>query len=44
VVPGPARFDEAWADPLAIRRVSVSHQDTMPRFAAKVIGLARYFS
>jgi len=44
VVPGPARFDEAWANPLAIRRVFVSHQDTMPRFAAKVIGLARYFS
>jgi peptidoglycan/xylan/chitin deacetylase (PgdA/CDA1 family) len=44
LVPGPARFDEAQANPFAIRRVFVGHRDTMPRFAAKVVGLARYFS
>jgi len=44
LVLGPSRFDEVRANPLAIRRVFVSHLDTMPRFAAKVVGLARYFS
>jgi peptidoglycan/xylan/chitin deacetylase (PgdA/CDA1 family) len=44
LVPGPARFDEVGANPFAIRRVFIGHRDTMPRFAAKVVGLARYFS
>ncbi len=41
LMPGPARLAEVQASPLAIRRVYISRKDTLPRFAAKVIGLPR---
>ena len=44
LVPGPARLGEIQQEPLAIRRVFIHHRDTLPRFAAKVIGLPRLFS
>jgi peptidoglycan/xylan/chitin deacetylase (PgdA/CDA1 family) len=41
LVPGPARLTEAQRDPIAIRRIFVHHKDTLPRFAAKVMGIPR---
>ena len=41
LMPGPARLAEVRQSPLAIRRVYISHKDTLPRFAAKVMGLPR---
>ena len=38
---GPAKPAEVRQDPLTIRRVFVGNRDDMPRFAAKVMGLAR---
>jgi peptidoglycan/xylan/chitin deacetylase (PgdA/CDA1 family) len=42
LVPGPARWTEVRARPLAIRRVAVHrHDDDMARFEAKLAGVAR---
>ena len=41
LVPGPARPAEVRQAPLAIRRIFVHYQDTLPRFAAKVMGVPR---
>jgi peptidoglycan/xylan/chitin deacetylase (PgdA/CDA1 family) len=39
--PGPTRQSTARRAPMAIRRVFVGNRDTLPRFAAKVVGLSR---
>lgn len=41
LLPGPTLPAEARQKPLAIRRIFLHHQDTLPRFAAKVMGLPR---
>ena len=41
LLPGPTQPAEAQQKPLAIRRICLHHQDTLPRFAAKVMGLPR---
>ena len=41
LLPGPAKPLEVKNNPMAIRRVFIGNRDTMPRFAAKVMGLAR---
>jgi peptidoglycan/xylan/chitin deacetylase (PgdA/CDA1 family) len=42
LVPGPARWTEVRARPLAIRRIAVNrHDDDMARFEAKLAGAAR---
>ena len=41
LLPGPTQPAEAQQKPLAIRRIFLHHQDTLPRFAAKVMGLPR---
>jgi peptidoglycan/xylan/chitin deacetylase (PgdA/CDA1 family) len=42
LLPGPARPAEVRRTPLAVRRILIQHKDTLPRFAAKVIGLPRW--
>ena len=41
LVPGPARPIKVRREPMAIRRIFIHHKDTLPRFAAKVMGLPR---
>lgn len=41
LVPGPARLAEVRREPMAIRRIFIGHSDTLPRFAAKVMGVPR---
>jgi peptidoglycan/xylan/chitin deacetylase (PgdA/CDA1 family) len=41
LVPGPTRPKEVQQEPMAIRRIFLHHQDTLPRFAAKVMGVPR---
>ena len=41
LLPGPARRSEVYADPLAVRRVYVSHGDRPAVVAAKAMGAAR---
>jgi peptidoglycan/xylan/chitin deacetylase (PgdA/CDA1 family) len=41
LIPGPAWLAEVQESPLAIRRVHISRKDTLPRFAAKIMGLPR---
>ncbi len=41
LVPGPARLSEVRQAPMAIRRIFLHHKDTLPRFAAKVMGIPR---
>lgn len=43
LVPGPTHPTEVRRAPLAIRRILIHHKDTLPRFAAKVMGLPRGF-
>lgn len=38
---GPTRLSTARRSPMTIRRVFVGNRDTLPRFAAKVVGLSR---
>ena len=40
--PGPSKPDETVNNPFAIRRIFISHQDDLPRFASKVAGLPRF--
>lgn len=40
--PGPSKSDETANNPFAIRRIFISHQDDLPRFAAKAAGLPRF--
>lgn len=35
---GPEPFTRVRRDPMAIQRIMVSHKDTLPRFAAKLVG------
>lgn len=42
--PGPTSLHEVRHTPLAIRRVAISHKDNLFRFAAKVLGLPRWFN
>ena len=39
--PGPTRVSEVMANPLAVRRVNVSHTDGLATFAGRVMGVAR---
>ena len=39
--PAPSRPAELRRDPHTIRRILIDHRDTLPRFAAKVMGLTR---
>ncbi len=41
LVPGPTRLVEVKQNPMAIRRVFLHYKDTLPRFAAKVMGISR---
>lgn len=41
LVPGPARLNEVQQAPMAVRRVFIGYKDTLPRFAAKVMGIPR---
>jgi peptidoglycan/xylan/chitin deacetylase (PgdA/CDA1 family) len=41
LVSGPARLAEVRREPMAIRRIFIGNRDTLPRFAAKVMGLPR---
>lgn len=41
MVPGPTRAAEVRRKPMAIRRIFLRHKDTLPRFAAKVMGLPK---
>ncbi len=41
LIAGPAKAKEVHQTPLAIRRIFLGHKDTMPRFAAKVMGVLR---
>lgn len=41
---GPTRFSSVKKDPYQIRRIFLSYKDTLPRFAGKLIGLARIAS
>ena len=41
LLPGPASPAEARRRPLSIRRVQIVSRDTLPRFAAKLVGLPR---
>jgi peptidoglycan/xylan/chitin deacetylase (PgdA/CDA1 family) len=41
LVPGPTRPSEVRQTPMAIRRIFIHHKDSLPRFAAKVMGLPR---
>ncbi len=43
LLPGPTRPAEIRQAPLAIRRVFIGYKDTLPRFAAKVMGIPRLF-
>lgn len=38
LVPGPQSLDSVRREPMAIRRILVSHKDTLPRFVAKILG------
>ena len=44
LLPGPARKIEVLQNPLAIRRIFLSHKDTFPRFIAKLSGIDRISS
>lgn len=41
LVPGPARCSDARSQPLAIRRIAISHKDGPLRFVLKLLGAAR---
>jgi len=41
LVSGPTSLTEARRAPMAIRRIFVGNRDTLPRFAAKLVGLPR---
>lgn len=41
LIPGPASPAEIRANPFTIRRMFLSHKDSLPRFAAKLVGLPR---
>ena len=41
LVPGPTTLAEMRANPFTIRRIFLSHKDSLPRFAAKLVGLPR---
>jgi peptidoglycan/xylan/chitin deacetylase (PgdA/CDA1 family) len=41
LLPGPTQKAEVLKNPLAIRRIFLSHRDTFPRFVAKLVGLDR---
>ena len=41
LVPGPTKPQEVFDNPYAIRRIFIGNRDTLPRFAAKVMGLTR---
>jgi peptidoglycan/xylan/chitin deacetylase (PgdA/CDA1 family) len=43
LIAGPARLDEARRDPLAIRRIFISHRDDLASFVAKATGLSRFY-
>jgi peptidoglycan/xylan/chitin deacetylase (PgdA/CDA1 family) len=42
LMPGPTHFAAVKKNPLGIRRVFVGYNDTMPRFVAKLVGIARF--
>lgn len=42
LMPGPTHFSTVKKNPLGIRRVFVGYNDTLPRFAAKLVGFARF--
>jgi peptidoglycan/xylan/chitin deacetylase (PgdA/CDA1 family) len=42
LVPGPTSLLEVQKQPMAIRRVPIHHKDTLPRFAAKIMGASRF--
>ena len=42
LLPGPARWSEARRQPLAIRRIFISHKDDPVRFVLKLLGLPRF--
>jgi peptidoglycan/xylan/chitin deacetylase (PgdA/CDA1 family) len=42
LVPGPERLAEVRREPMAIRRIFIGHSDTLPRFAARVMGVPRF--
>jgi peptidoglycan/xylan/chitin deacetylase (PgdA/CDA1 family) len=41
LVSGPARLAEVRREPMAVRRIFIGNRDTLPRFAAKVMGVPR---
>ncbi|WP_339134478.1 MAG: polysaccharide deacetylase family protein [Candidatus Electrothrix sp. GW3-4] len=41
LLPGPTRWAAVQKHPLAIPRVSIHHKDTLPRFAAKLMGISK---
>jgi peptidoglycan/xylan/chitin deacetylase (PgdA/CDA1 family) len=43
LTPGPSRLAETQREPMAIRRIAVHSKDTLPRFAAKLVGMSRLF-
>jgi peptidoglycan/xylan/chitin deacetylase (PgdA/CDA1 family) len=41
LAPGPVRLADVRREPMAIRRIFIGHSDTLPRFAARVMGVTK---